>query len=62
MKLNCPYVTCKFNDSNLVGGVGLCTKDEITLKAIDLMYGEEAQLLDCPSYWYESNKNLTHKE
>lgn len=60
-KIKCPYVTCKFNSSNIVNTLGVCRKDEITLKAVDVHNGEEC-FLDCLSYWWQSDKKLTYQE
>lgn len=58
MKVNCPYITCKFNSSNIIDTLGECLRDEITL----LTSSMDEDALDCASYFRDYEKHLDYKE
>lgn len=61
MTLYCPYVTCKFNNSSIIGDNGECLCHSILLTTVEVEE-RDTQYLDCPRYEYDDNKDVTYNK
>lgn len=57
--VKCPWVTCAYNRSNVVGEAGVCSRDEMLLVVVHEEVGEN--LLQCENHTWDKSKTLEYK-